>query len=341
MRRWPLTLFRSLCGALLVLQTAGFAAVYAQQVGAAVSANLDEIHDSGRRRLLERPDQSTVTPAPEDFDKVKLTPGSLLQMDVYGIPEYTGVLLRVNAQGQVSVPNLGPVSVTGLTLLEAQEVIARSFVTDQILVHPTVRLNMLQFSADYVSVLGEVQTPGRYQLIAGRSLSDVLALAGGETLAAGDDIELQRGGENSGKPAEHIHFAQRDSVTSLNSIRVNPGDSIYVRRAGVVYVLGAVNKPGGYLMVDSGGLDILQALSLAGGATLDAASNGLYIIRPHGGSYEQIKVPFKQIAHASETEIRLQVNDVLYMPRSGWKVTLLDGSAIIGAAVSGAVYSAR
>ena len=105
--------------------------------------------------------------------------------------------------------------------------------------------------------------------------------------------------------------------------------------------MGAVNKPGGYLMVNSGSLNIYQALSLAGGTTLDAARNGMYIIRPHDETFEQIKVPFTKLAKQSQAEIQQQWNDVLYIPRSGWRVTVLDGSAIIGAAITGATYTAR
>lgn len=122
---------------------------------------------------------------------------------------------------------------------------------------------------------------------------------------------------------------------------VYPGDNVYVRRAGVVYVLGAVTRPGGYVMVDSGKLNIFQALSLAGGTTLDAAKNAMYIVRPHDEVFQTIKVPFNKLAKGPQAELALQGNDVLYVPRSGLRVTLLDGSAIIGAAVSGAIYTVR
>lgn len=313
--------------------------LHAQETAPTVSAGLDDVTNQLHWRIPARAAQQNVNTAPEDFDKVKLTPGSLLQMDVYGVPEYNGVSLRLDADGRVSVPHLSPLSVAGMTLLEAQEVIAQAFVTGQILIHPTVRLNLVQYNAGYVSVLGEVQLPGRYQLIAPRPLADVLALAGGETMAAGNDVEIQRASTTGSRVVEHIHLVQKERLAVLQQTTVGPGDSVLVHRAGAVYVMGAVNRPGGYLMVDNGGLSVLQALSLAGGASLDAAKGGMYIIRPHGESYEEIKVPFKRVLHEARSETELQVNDVLYLPRSGWKVTFLDGSAIIGAAVSGALFA--
>ena len=318
----------------------------AQQNAPSVAANVEDTANMSQRRLLAPPTfQGTATPAPEDFYKAQLVPGSLLSMDVYGIPELSGMALRLDAEGNATVPTLGPVHLGGLTVMQAQDALTKALVSGEILVAPNVKLNVVQFAAEYVSVLGEVQSPGRFQLIAARSLADVLALAGGETLAAGDDIEIQRvpRAENSASIAgtQHIHYTQRDPLSNLRSVSVAPGDSVFVRRAGVVYVLGAVNRPGGYLMVNSGSLNIYQALSLAGGTTLDAARNGMYIIRPHEEAFEQIKVPFAKLAKQSQTEIQLRWNDVLYIPRSGWRVSFLDGSAIIGAAVNGAIYTAR
>lgn len=328
----------------------------AQQNAPSVAANVDDVANMAQRRPLTPPTyEGVATPAPEDIYKARLVPGSLLSMDVYGVSELSEVALRLDAEGNVTVPTLGPVHLGGLTVMQAQDAVAKALVAGEILVAPNVKLNVVQFAAEYVSVLGEVQSPGRFQLIASRSLADVLALAGGETLAAGEDIEIQRAStmSNLSSPmsttsstatapgVQHIHYTQRDPISNLRNVSVNPGDSVFVRRAGVVYVLGAVNRPGGYLMVNSGSLNIYQALSLAGGTTLDAAKNGMYIIRPHDEVFQQIKVPFAKLAKERQTDLQLQWNDVLYIPRSGLRVTFLDGSAIMGAAISGAIYSAR
>ena len=328
-----------LLASILVLLACAAQPARAQQSTAAISANLDDLPITLQRRTIEPAAQGPVTSAPEDFDKVQLVPGCLLSMEVYGIPELSGIMLRIDAAGDVSVPTLGPVHIAGSTVLQAQDAITEALVSGEILVSPVVRLNVVQFTAGYVSVSGEVQNPGRFQVISSRTLAEVLALAGGESAAAGDDIEIQRKSADGNVQPQHIHYAQRDAPTSLQSITVRPGDSVFVHRAGAVYVLGAVNRPGGYLMVNDGKLNIYQAVSLAGGTTLDAATNGMYIIRPHDEAFETIKVPFSKLVRENQSEIQLQLNDVLYVPRSGWRVTLLDGSAIIGAAVNGATYN--
>ena len=285
--------------------------------------------------------QYPLTLAPEDFDKAHLTPGTLLTMDVHGIPEFSGVTLRVDTKGDVNVPTLGSVHLGDVSVPEAQSLIEKAFVAGEILVSPVVRLSVAQIAPEYISVLGEVQNPGRYMLLARRSLADVLGQAGGATVAAGDDIEIQHAAKDGQASVTHVHESARGATAKLQEVFVSPGDLVTVHRSGVVYVLGAVGRPGGYLMTDAGKLDIYQALSLAGGTSLDAAKNGMYIIRPHDEVFETIRVPFSKLASKHQNEVELQKDDVLYVPRSNWKVTLLDGSAIIGSALNAAIYNAK
>lgn len=335
---WPRSHRRSPHALILaVTALASGLALNAQQNTATVLANVDEIALQ-RRTPLSVPQGPTVA-APEDFSKLSLSPGTLLTMDITGIPEMSGVSLRVDANGDVFVPTLGPVHVAGVTVMEAQSAVARALSDAQLLVTPAVQLNVVQYAASFVSVLGEVQNPGRFPIIGPRTLSDVIALAGGETVAAGREIEIQH--EGAAGVIQHVKYTPHDSLENLQRTLVQPGDSIYVRRAGVVYVLGAVAKPGGYIMVNGGLLNIFQALSLAGGTTLDAAKNGMYIVRPHDEVFETIKVPFKRLAKEQQATLELRQNDVLYIPRSGLGVALLDGSAIFGAAISGTLYAVR
>ena len=314
----------------------------AQSNNPSVDANVDDQPTAAQRRPLVPYNQYPLTLAPEDFDKARLAPGTLLTMDVHGIPEFSGLALRVDAKGDVSVPTLGTVHLGDVSVSDAQKLLEGAFVAGEILVAPAVRLSVAQLAPEYVSVLGEVQNPGRYMLIARRSLADVLGLAGGATVAAGDDIEIQHPAAKDGQASVvHVHESAHGATAKLQEVFVSPGDLVTVHRSGVVYVLGAVGRPGGYLMTDSGKLDIYQALSLAGGTSLDAARNGMYIIRPHDEVFETIRVPFSKLASKHQTEIQLRKDDVLYVPRSNWKVTLLDGSAIIGSALNAAIYNVK
>jgi polysaccharide export outer membrane protein len=307
---------------------------HAQQGSPVVNANLDSgIAGASREPVLRRRAED-LEAVPDDFADARITPGYLLSMDVFTVPEFSGLSLRVGPTGDVTIPSAGRVHVAGDTLSEAQAAIAKRLVDQQILIAPQVELNVLQFATQSVTVLGEVQRPGRIQMLAPRSLADVLALAGGETVAAGNDIEIQQP-EAAGPPkVHHVTYTQEQTSSKLQGILIHPGDSIFVHKAGVVYILGAVNKPGGYLMVNGGALDVLQAISLAGGTTLEAAMGGMRVYRPDDGHYAEIKVPFSRVTKGREPSV------TLYVPRSRLKTTLVDGSYLVGSSITSILYRA-
>ncbi len=307
-----------------------------QQTSPVVAATIDEAATpSSKQPPISN--QSGLTATPEGFESLKLAPGYLLEMDVYNTPEMS-TQLRIDAQGDVTIPLIGSLHIAGDTLSQAQNAIAKALVDKEILQAPEVTLNVVQFAAKNISVLGEVHGPGRIQLLAPEPLGDVLALAGGETIAAGNDVEIQHRAENGELTSRHIPYAQGSDPTVLQSVMVNPGETVLVHRAGVIYVLGAVIKPGGYLMVNSGSLSVIQAISLAGGTTLQASTRWAVVVRRQGNAYVQFRVPLGKMETGSATPIQLQLNDALYVPTSTWKSVLINGSNVISAATSAAVF---
>lgn len=320
---------------LCVMMPAG---VMPQQASSALSANIADTNLNPSRRMPAA-NGTAVLPVPEGFDKLHLSPGDLLEMDIYDVPEMS-TELRIDSQGSVTVPLAGSVYVDGDTVPEAQEAIAKVLVDKRILKNPQVTVNVLQYSSKFVSVLGEVISPGRLQLLSPEPLEDVIALAGGETIAAGNDIEVQHPNENGALTSKHVAYVQGGDTATLASVQVEPGDTVIVHRAGVIYILGAVNRPGGYLMVNGGSLSVIQAVSLAGGTTLQAADKWAVIVRRQGDGYVQFKVPLAAMEKGGAAPIQLQVNDALYVPVSTWKAVVVNGSNVLSAATSAAIYRA-
>jgi polysaccharide export outer membrane protein len=283
--------------------------------------------------------RSGMTVAPEDFEKLKLAPGYLLQMDVYDTPEMSREM-RLDEQGNVTVPLLGSVHLSGKTLSEAETMLAKELVQQKILIGPQVTLNVIEFTGKNISVLGEVHSPGRVQLLGPKPLGDVLALAAGETDAAGNDIEIQHHTEDGGTSTRHVDYFRGKEAKVLQTTMIEPGDTVIVQKSGIVYVLGAVNRPGGYLMVDGGSLNVTQAVSLAGGTTLQAGTRWATVVRPQGKGYTQIRVALGKMQKGNAEQVVLQRDDVLYVPLSGWKVAVSNGSSVLSAATSASIYRA-
>jgi polysaccharide export outer membrane protein len=276
---------------------------------------------------------------PEDFSKLTLGSGFLLSMTVYDMPEISGEL-RVDDSGNIEVPLAGELHVAGMTLPQAKLAIQQKLSDAQILKNPKINLDIAQYAGDNVTVLGEVGSPGRLQLLAPHSLSDVLGMVGGETALAGDTIEVRKMVDGAVQ-IQQIKYARSSGNTDdIKAFIVNPGDTISIPRAGIVYVMGAVNRPGGYVMQEDGQLNVTQALSLAYGTTINAAVGSIRVIRKDpDGKLHEIAVPFGDITKGKKEPIVLQAEDMVYVPVSKTKTVFTSGMGIMTSTASALIYA--
>jgi polysaccharide biosynthesis/export protein len=277
---------------------------------------------------------------PRDFAQLRIEPGDLLSVNVYDTPELTDAY-RVDPQGNLTLPLCGRVKVEGLTSTEAAKLLETTLKDAQILNQPQINVDVQQYAGAYVTVLGEVGQPGRVTVIAPTKLAEILAQAGGLNSMAGTLIKI-RHGEDDTAPEMDVPFSRSESNQQSGSILVRPGDTITVPRAGIVYVLGAVSRPGGYLMQEDGKLNVAEALSMSGGTLPQARTNGLRVIRRNpDGTVLDFSLSYDGIASGKQTPLVLQAQDIVYVPMSKIKATLSDATGIISAATSAALYTAR
>jgi polysaccharide export outer membrane protein len=122
---------------------------------------------------------------------------------------------------------------------------------------------------------------------------------------------------------------------------VKNGDVINVSAAQLIYVVGAVTKPGGYTMADpSSGVSVVQAVALAEGLNSVASHHGL-IIRQSTNDRARTEIPVDigQMMTGKSADVILAPNDILYVPVSGGRQTLKAMEQVAMAAVSGvAIY---
>ena len=241
---------------------------------------------------------SGLTTVPQDFVKLKLTSGFLVILNVLDDPDMAGTF-RIDQQGDISVPILGTIHVAGETVPEARAAIRDKLRDEEILKDPQVSLAVLEYTPPEVTIIGEVGSPGKYPLLVPRNLVDVLALAGGPTIAAGNEVQITSGSAGAGTVL--IHYSRATNPQAVEDAMVHPGDIVQVRRAGIVYVLGEVNRPGGFVMQEEGTLNVLQAMSLASGTTKLASAGTIYLLRrTANGMVVSSKVPYAKIARGQE-----------------------------------------
>ena len=238
-------------------------------------------------------------------------------MNVYDVPELT-TKTRVSDTGNVDLPLVNEVHVDGLTVNEAEKAIEQRLDHGGFVRNPHVQLFVSQYMSDGASVLGEVVRPGVYPVLGEQSLFNVLSVAGGLSERAGKSITVTHKSTPDKPVVVTISRNLEDHPDS--NVPVYPGDTIMVRRADVVYVVGDVTRPSGFLMDNGGKLSVLQAIALAGGTTPTAKLSGARIIRKGPEGVTEIPVSLKKLLQAKAGDVPLQADDILFVPASARKV---------------------
>lgn len=271
-------------------------------------------------------------------ESLLIGPGDLLRISVLRESELDQ-RVRVLDSGEITLALAGNVPVQGLTPAEAAARIATRYRDGKFLLHPEVSVFVEEYATQTVTVVGQVAHPGSFHLAAARSLIDVLSLAGGLTETADRHIVIQRGG----KDGQRIRvFLPNRADEALNAdVLVRPGDTVLVPKAGIVYVLGDVAHPGGYVMQNDSQLTVLQAIALAAGTSKTASEKRVRLVRNVDGLTQSIDLPLRDMERGRQPDLPLQANDIVYVPFSLGKNVALGIANITAAASSALIYATR
>ncbi len=273
-------------------------------------------------------------------------PGDVLRVTVFEVEELSNTVV-VSPKGTISPPLIEEFSVAGITAREIEAKLEQMY-EGGYLRDPQISVVVSEFRSQPVSVLGAVERPGVYQLQGRRRLLEVLAMSGGLGKDVGDTITISRrpGGSGArpaagssftgpgsamGEPApaasgQEIEVSVRNMLLRPDSDDANPliqpHDVIQVSKAGIVYVMGAVEKAGGYTIKDQEKITVLRAVSLASGLGRHASPQKARIIREVDGKKQWIHVRIKDVIAGRSPDPELAANDILYIPDSRAKSVL-------------------
>jgi polysaccharide export outer membrane protein len=236
-------------------------------------------------------------------------------VSVYNVPELT-TRARVGSNGEIYLPLIEHVQVSGLTTEEAEGLIQKRLSDGGFVKNPHVTLFVDQYASQGASVLGEVAKPGVYPVPGQQRLFDLISAAGGFSEKAGRDITVTHR-DQPDKPIT-VPLSRNVSDNPDSNISVLPGDTIIVRKADLIYVVGDVGRPSGFLM-DGAHLTVLQAIALAGGTTRTANLGGARIIHRGPSGISETPVELKKILRAKAPDVIMQADDILFVPTSATK----------------------
>jgi len=204
-------------------------------------------------------------------------PGDTVKIAVYQNPDMA-VETRISEVGSVTFPLIGPVEIGGLTPAQAEIRIASLLKLGGFVPRAQVTIIVTQFRSRQVSVLGQVNRPGRYAIEEPSiRLTDVLAIAGGIAPTGAETVTVIRAGENAEQRFEIDLLGLFDGPTQAKNVELNHGDTVFVPRIPVFYIYGEVQKPGAYRLERR--MTVMQAVSLASGLTQRGSEKNLRIAR--------------------------------------------------------------
>jgi polysaccharide biosynthesis/export protein len=285
--------------------------------------------------------------------------GDLLHIDVFDVPELSRDV-RVSDVGDISYPLIpNKIQAAGLTTFLLEERMSQLLIQNGLVSHPQVSVFIKDQQSQPVSVVGAVVKPMVFQVMRPTTLLEILTAAGGITDNAGNVVIVTRADHPAvgksvtapGAPdleSQTVTIRLQDLLESGNpafNIQIFGGDIVSIPAGGIVYVTGAgIAQPGGYILQNHGEqITVLKAVALAHGLTGFAKADKAVIMRsnPVTGQKDVIPVHIKEIENQKTEDVRMNSNDILYIPDSlGLKVLAKGSESAIQVASGVAIYRA-
>ncbi len=290
------------------------------------------------------------------YGDVKIMPGDVISIATYGAPELTTSAatsidapgntsgssgsvsgIKVGAQGEIVLPYLGVVKVSGMTPSEAAGYLEKELKDKGILVDPQVTVSLVDSPTRVITVLGEVQKPAPVPAFGQLRLLDVIAACGGFTPLASHTITVRRQGDPN--PIT-ILLGSDPKGTDEANIPLMAGDTVIVPKVGSVFVVGQVKSPSAIPLSSNSPVTVMRAIAIAGGLNFGAALSKVVIIRrTPDDQHVEIQMDLKKVMAGKERDIALASDDVLLIPANGFKAGMAAGGAGVASGVtSGLIY---
>lgn len=271
--------------------------------------------------------------------------GDMLEITEAHTPEFRS-LERVSAAGTVALPMIGEIRIDGMDEQGAAHAVEAALVAKGMLLHPVVSVLVTAYAGQDVSVLGEVARPGVYPYSYHHRLLDLIAAASGLGPNAGRLVNVFHVSDPHTPHPVVLDPSGIDTASDHNP-ELAPGDTVQVSRAGLVYVVGDVIRPGGFPVDPAQKLTVVQAVSLAWGPAMNAAGSKAILIREQKGGRTLTNLNLKRMLRGQDPDPLVEDRDIIFVPDSVgknlWNRTMESAiQSTLGVTIySALVYSQR
>jgi polysaccharide export outer membrane protein len=295
-------------------------------------------------KLMAQMNRTTLT----DYKDYAVGPEDLLAVSFFGLDNLNREV-RVNGQGEITLPLVGVVKVTGLSPPEIETRLVQLYQQGDYILHPQINVFVKDHRHQRVMVTGNVTTPGAYELIGPRTLLEMLGKAGGLTEKAGDVVHVIRSqsapdvskamtlkSPPSFAPGSETIVVDLQRLLVKGDMQLNipikNGDVIYVPTAESAYVLGAVTKPGSVPAKQN--LTVTQAIALAGGLNETLSSRKATIVRcDAAGQPTTQDIDLSQLIAGQAPDITVKGNDIVFVHESMFRRFLYNFKVLMPGSV--------
>ena len=270
----------------------------------------DEENEKRRLEELERL-------ANEEDAAYHINAGDKIDVRVYGHDDLN-IITKVSPDGSIGMVFVGQLIVSGLTISEARDAIAKGL--EPYIKHPVVGVSVLEVSSETITIAGSVAKPGLYNISSSSRLADAYAMAGSSAsrLFNGTVVDVA--------DLEHSIIVRNDKILPvdfkaaiehgerLNNIRLKKGDYIFVaqRMESSVTICGDVRHP--HKRLYESGMGLIEFLTAAGWMN-DTHWSNVIIIRGSMSNPKMYKVDVDAIMAGKKPNIALKANDIVYVPK--------------------------
>jgi polysaccharide export outer membrane protein len=229
-------------------------------------------------------------------------------------------VVRVSIDGSIQLPLIGILHVEGLTLHQAEDLIAQRLTSSGMYRNPQVILQVNEAPNQAVTLTGEMH--GVIPIAGTKRLYDVLSAAGGLPATASHTITIDRPGV--AQPIV-ISLGTDPSKSKYANVPVFPRDTIIVPRVNVIYLLGAFKNQGPVPIQQNSPLTLMQAAAIGGGPGFEGKLSDLRIIRTVGYDRKVVHVDIKKVLDGKAPDPVLQADDIVLLPTNPMKAAIKSG----------------
>ncbi len=253
--------------------------------------------------------------------EIELGPGDQISVHLYEASDYSPAPLRLSLDGSIQLPLIGVVHLSGLTLHQAEDLIARRLIDADMYRSPQISIQLLESPNQIITVTGEIHAVVPV-LGSHKRLFDVLAAAGGLPANASHLVTINRPGLAD---AIAIDLGPDPLHSAQANIPVYSRDTVIIARVGVVYVLGAFRTQGAIPLIQNSPLTLMQVAALGNGYGWEGQLDDLQLIRTVGLQRNVVHVDMKKVLKGEAPDPVLQTDDIVFLPSNSIRAAIKVG----------------